>query len=75
VVVPEEAEMVRTIFRCYLELGSMGTVIEDLDRRGIRTKAVARPDGRVRGGIRFGVGLSDRRQISARALSSTDGAG
>jgi hypothetical protein len=29
---------------------------EDLDRRGIRTKAVARLDGRLRGGIRFGVG-------------------
>ena len=37
VVVPEEAEMVRIIFRCYLELGSMGAVIEDLDQRGIRT--------------------------------------
>src|SRR5713101_4601993 len=55
-VVPEEAETVRTIFRRYLDLGSMGAVIEDLDRRGIRTKAIARLDGRVRGGIRFGVG-------------------
>ena len=55
-VVPDEAETVRTIFRCYLDLGSMGALIEDLDRRGIRTKAVARLDGRVRGGIRFGVG-------------------
>jgi Recombinase len=54
--VPEEAEMVRIIFRCYLELGSMGALIEDLDRRGIRTKAIARLDGRLRGGIRFGVG-------------------
>src|SRR5580692_746224 len=42
VVVPEEAETVRTIFRRYLELGSMGALIEDLDRRGIRTKANAR---------------------------------
>jgi DNA invertase Pin-like site-specific DNA recombinase len=56
VVVPEEAETVRTIFRRYLDLGSMAALIEDLDRRGIRTKAVARLDGRVRGGIRFGVG-------------------
>jgi DNA invertase Pin-like site-specific DNA recombinase len=56
VVVPEEAETVRTIFRRYLDLGSMGALIEDLDRRGIRTKAVARLNGRVRGGIRFGVG-------------------
>jgi site-specific DNA recombinase len=56
VVVPEEAETVRTIFRRYLDLGSMGALIEDLDQRGIRTKAVARLSGRVRGGIRFGVG-------------------
>jgi site-specific DNA recombinase len=55
-VVPEEAETVRTIFRRYLDLGSMGALIEDLDRRGIRTKAVAQLNGRVRGGIRFGTG-------------------
>ena len=56
VVVPEESETVRTIFRHYLDLGSVGALIEDLDRRGIRSKAVARLSGRVRGGIRFGVG-------------------
>src|SRR5438445_3246117 len=56
VVVPEEAEAVRTIFARYLELGSIGVLIEDLDRRGIRTKANGRTDGRLRGGIRFGVG-------------------
>jgi site-specific DNA recombinase len=56
VVVPEEAETVRTIFRRYLDLGSMGALIEDLDWRGIRTKVVARLNGRVRGGIRFGTG-------------------
>jgi site-specific DNA recombinase len=56
VVVPEEAEAVRTIFARYLALGSMGALIEDLDRRGIRTKANALTDGRQRGGIRFGVG-------------------
>ena len=38
VVVPEEAEAVRTIFARYLELGSIGALAEDLDRRGIRTK-------------------------------------
>jgi site-specific DNA recombinase len=56
VVVPEEAETVRAIFVRYLELGSMGVLMEDLDRRGIRTKARCRTDGRVIGGIRFGVG-------------------
>ena len=39
VVVPEEAEAVRTIFTRYLELGSMGALIAELDRQGIRTKA------------------------------------
>jgi len=56
VVVPEEAEAVRTIFARYLALGSIGALIEDLDRRGIRTKANGRTDGCLRGGIRFGVG-------------------
>src|SRR3954447_27078862 len=56
VVMPEEAETVRTIFARYLALGSMGPLIEDLDRRGIRTKTNGLIDGRQRGGIRFGVG-------------------
>src|SRR4029077_13132439 len=34
----------------------MGALTEDLDRRGIKTKANGRTDGRQRGGIRFGVG-------------------
>ena len=56
VVVPDEAETVGAIFTRYLELGSMGALIEDLDRRGIRTKANGRINGSVRGGIRFGTG-------------------
>jgi site-specific DNA recombinase len=56
VVVPEEAETVRSIFSRYLLLGSVTALIEDLDRRGIRTKAHRLTDGRVRGGVRFGVG-------------------
>ncbi len=56
VVLPQEAETARAIFTQYLELGSMGALIEDLDRRGIKTKANGRTDGRQRGGIRFGVG-------------------
>src|SRR5215468_3119410 len=51
VVVPEEAEVVRTIFTRYLALGSIAALIEDLDRRGIRTKANGLANGRVRGGI------------------------
>jgi site-specific DNA recombinase len=56
VVVPDEAETVRTIFRRYLELGSIRALIQDLDRRGIRTKRRAATNGRTTGGIRFGVG-------------------
>jgi DNA invertase Pin-like site-specific DNA recombinase len=55
-IVPEEAETVRLIFTRYCELGSIGALIEELDRRGIRTKAVSLGDGRVRGQIRFGTG-------------------
>ena len=34
----------------------MGALIEDLDSRGIRTKANGRLNGSVRDGIRFGMG-------------------
>jgi DNA invertase Pin-like site-specific DNA recombinase len=55
-IVPEEAEAVRTIFTLYLELGSVGALLAELDRRGVRTKVNGRRDGRKSGGIRFGVG-------------------
>jgi site-specific DNA recombinase len=47
VVVPEDAETVRTIFARYLALGSISPLAEDLDRSGIRTKQRR---------VRFGVG-------------------
>jgi site-specific DNA recombinase len=56
VVLPEEAETVRTIFRRYLELGSIRTLMQDLDRRGIRTKRRVGTNDRATGGIRFRVG-------------------
>jgi site-specific DNA recombinase len=55
-IVPEEAEAVRTIFTLYLELGCMGALLAELDRRGIRTKVNGRRGGQKSGGIRFGVG-------------------
>jgi site-specific DNA recombinase len=55
-IMPEEAEAVRTIFTLYLELSSMGALLAELDRRGIRTKVNGRREGQKRGGIRFGVG-------------------
>jgi DNA invertase Pin-like site-specific DNA recombinase len=56
VVVPAEAAAVRTIFRQYLELGSVRALAEDLDRRGIRSKPRRLLNGRTIGGGRFGVG-------------------
>jgi site-specific DNA recombinase len=56
VVVPDEAETVRFIFRRYLEVGSIRDLAEDLDRRKIRTRRQTLSNGRIRGGIRFGVG-------------------
>src|SRR5207237_2237206 len=55
-VVPAEAEAVRTIFARYLELGSVRLLAEDLDRRGIRSKPRRLSTGRTVGGARFGVG-------------------
>jgi site-specific DNA recombinase len=55
-IVPEEAEVVRTIFTRYLEFGSMGSLLVELERQGIKTKINGRRDGRKSGGIRFGVG-------------------
>jgi site-specific DNA recombinase len=56
VVVPAEAEAVRTVFARYLELGSVRALAEDLDRRGIRSKLRRLSDGRTIGGGRLGVG-------------------
>jgi site-specific DNA recombinase len=56
VVMPEEAETVRLVFRRYLELGSIRDLAEDLDRRGVRTRKRKLNNGQSRGGVRFGVG-------------------
>jgi DNA invertase Pin-like site-specific DNA recombinase len=56
VVVPEDAETVRLIYRRYLEVGSIRALVEDLDRSGIRTRRQTLSNGKIRGGIRFGVG-------------------
>jgi DNA invertase Pin-like site-specific DNA recombinase len=56
VVVPAEAEAVRTIFARYLELGSIRALAEELDRHGIRSKPRRLSNSRAVGGARFGVG-------------------
>jgi site-specific DNA recombinase len=53
VVVEEEAERVRTIFRRYLELGSLNRLMADLRERGIATKLRVLKTGRTVGGIPF----------------------
>jgi hypothetical protein len=48
-----EAETVRTIFRRYLEMGSLGPLLADLRRRGITTKRRVQSSGKIIGGIPF----------------------
>jgi site-specific DNA recombinase len=55
-VVPAEAEAVRTIFARYLALGSIRALAEELDRQGIHSKPRRLSNGRSVGGKRFGVG-------------------
>ena len=55
-IVEEEAELVRAIYRRYLELGSVNAVLRYLKERNIRTKSRLLSTGVVRGGILFGRG-------------------
>jgi DNA invertase Pin-like site-specific DNA recombinase len=55
-IVEEEAELVRSIFRRYLELGSVNELLRDLRERNIRTKTRLLSTGATRGGIPFGCG-------------------
>jgi site-specific DNA recombinase len=56
IIVEEEAEQVRTIFRRYLALGSIGLLIEDLHRCGVRPRPRVGPDGGTIHPTRFMVG-------------------
>jgi site-specific DNA recombinase len=55
-IVEEEAELVRSIFQRYLELGSVNELLRDLRERDIRTKTRQLSTGTTRGGILFGRG-------------------
>jgi site-specific DNA recombinase len=55
-VIEEEAELVRLIFRRYLELGSVNELLRDLKERNIRTRTKQLSTGATRGGIPFGRG-------------------
>ena len=53
VIVPEEAETVRLIFRRYRELGSVRLLKQDLDQQGIRSKQRIYGNGSRAGGQPF----------------------
>ena len=52
-IVKKEAEQVRTIFRRYLELGSVNRLVVDLGERNFRTKVRKLSTGATRGGVAF----------------------
>lgn len=56
VVNEAEADVVRSIFRRYLELGSVHALRDELEQNGILTKVVTSKAGTVRGGVPFGRG-------------------
>jgi DNA invertase Pin-like site-specific DNA recombinase len=56
VVVEDEAERVRLIYRRYLDLGGVNALVRDLRERNIRTKARLLATGATRGGVLFGRG-------------------
>ncbi|MDQ3549626.1 MAG: recombinase family protein [Chloroflexota bacterium] len=52
-----EAQVVRHLFIRYAELGSIGTLIDELAIQGYRTKLRTYRDGRIVGGVAFGKGM------------------
>jgi DNA invertase Pin-like site-specific DNA recombinase len=57
VVVEEEAQRVRLVFRRYLEVSGINELVRDLKAKNIRTKArTLSTTGKTRGGIPFGRG-------------------
>src|SRR4051812_13442889 len=56
VIHEQEAEIVRLIFQLYLQLGSVPKVIDELDRRQLRTPTFTSATGKAWGGRPFGRG-------------------
>jgi len=52
-IVEKEADEITTIFRRYLELGSVNRLVVDLRDRGFRTKVRQLSTGHTRGGVAF----------------------
>lgn len=57
VVVEEDAELVRRIFRRYLELGSVTLLAAELESKGIRTPVRISSKGNTQGGAAFSRGM------------------
>src|SRR5450755_1655767 len=55
-VIEDETERVRQIYRRYLELGGVNSLVRDLRERNIRTKSRSLATGATRGGVLFGRG-------------------
>jgi hypothetical protein len=58
IVNQSEAETIREIFRCYLELGCVRLLMEELNRRGIRSKVRVAKNGNRQAGTRSSVARS-----------------
>jgi site-specific DNA recombinase len=56
IIVDSEAEVVRSIFRRYIELGSVRLLQEELEARGITSRSSTSASGRIRGGKPFSRG-------------------
>ena len=56
VIADGEAEIARTVFRRYTELGSVRLLKEELEARGIKSKSWTSASGRVIGGKTFSRG-------------------
>lgn len=56
VVNTEEAELVRRIMQCYLDIGSVAALVEELKQQGYRTKVQKGASGPHKGGGAFGRG-------------------
>src|SRR5438552_4093276 len=55
-VIENEAEVVRLVYRRYLELSGVNALVRDLRERNLRTKERLLATGAIRGGVLFGRG-------------------
>jgi DNA invertase Pin-like site-specific DNA recombinase len=56
IIVPEEADTVRWIFRSYLEAGSIGRLLQRMEEKGIRSKRRDLARSKIAGGLKFRTG-------------------